>query len=497
VAGLAAVARAARPVHAEQGEISGPVPLTPIQHWFFAQKLPKPHHWNQAILLKVQQPLDLALLEQAFTQLLQHHDALRLRFTQTGEGWHQVNAPTQTGSVIMQVDLSEHSATEQIAAMETAAADAQAGLDLAQGPLLRAMFFHFGPALPSRLLIVIHHLVVDGVSWRILLDDLMTVYEQLRCNESIALPPKTTSFQYWATQLTAYADSPALAQQLDYWLQAHAPLAPLPVDMPGGANTEASAQSMTVSLTPAETRALLQEVPAVYRTQINDVLLTALAQTHAEWTGASSLLVDLEGHGREELFEDVDLSRTVGWFTSLFPVHLDLSDIHLPAIAIKSVKEQLRRIPHRGIGYGLLRYLCQNDERIDRLRTLPRAELNFNYLGQLDRALPAASPFILALESPGPSRHRRGHRQYLMEINGSIMHDQLQITWTYSKNIHRSATIEYLANRYLNHLRALIAHCQSPEAGGYTPSDFPLAGISQKSLDAVTAKYLNTNRTST
>jgi non-ribosomal peptide synthase protein (TIGR01720 family) len=228
---------------------------------------------------------------------------------------------------------------------------------------------------------------------------------------------------------------------------------------------------------------LLKEVPKAYQTQINDVLLTALAQALTQWTGTSIQLIDLEGHGREAILEDVDLLRTVGWFTAIFPVSLNLESTSNPGEMLKSIKEQLRRIPNRGIGYGLLRYLRKDTETLKKLQALPQAELNFNYLGQFDQMLSPTSPFKLTNESYGPRRSLRGNRRYLLEITGSIVGGKLQLNWVYSKNIHQQTTIEILAQSFMDALEELIRHCQSPAAGGFTPSDFPEADLSQEELD--------------
>ena len=308
------------------------------------------------------------------------------------------------------------------------AAQLQASLNLVQGPLIRVALFDRGPYKSARLLVVIHHLVVDSVSWRILLEDLQMAYQQLSTGKMIQLPPKTTSFKHWAERLTAYAQSAELRQELTYWLAAPgAQVGRLPVDYPGGANTVAVARTVSVSLSTKETHALLQEVPQAYQTQINDVLLTALAQAFARWTGEYTLLIDLEGHGREEIVDGVDLSRTVGWFTTLFPVLLQLEHAYTPAQALKSVKEQLRRIPKRGIGYGVLRYLSQDTEVTEGLRALPQAEVCFNYLGQGDQVVSGPVFFGPVRETSGPHRSTRGRRRYLLEVNSRLAGGQLRM----------------------------------------------------------------------
>jgi non-ribosomal peptide synthase protein (TIGR01720 family) len=436
------------------------------------------------VLLEVRQSLDLGLLSQVVQQLLVHHDALRLRFVRTAAGWQQVNALPDSLVPCMRVDLSDLPQAKQIPALEAAAAEIQASLNLGTGPLLRVALFDLGWHQPSRLLLVIHHLVVDGVSWRILLEDLQTAYQQLCCRQVIALPPKTTSFQDWAQALSEYASSTALEKQLDYWLEARrCGSASLPRDYLRGENTEASARTVTVSLSTAETQALLQEVPQAYHTQMNDMLLTALVQAFTQWSGSRYLLVDLEGHGREDIFSDVDLSRTVGWFTTLFPVLLELGQANAPGEALKVVKEQLRRIPNRGLGYGMLRYLKADAAIAEQLQTLPQAEVSFNYLGQLDRVLSVDGMFAPASESSGPARSPRGSRSYLLEAIGFVAGGQLRLNWTYSSNLHHQTTVEGLAQGFIAALRSLIAHCQSPEAGGYTPSDFPKMRFSQEELD--------------
>jgi amino acid adenylation domain-containing protein/non-ribosomal peptide synthase protein (TIGR01720 family) len=485
IAELATVAGTTSVFQAEQGLVTGEVLLTPIQRWFFEHEFAEPHHWNQAMLLEVPPTLDLVLLQRVVQQLLIHHDALRLRFVRSASGWQQENAFPDEAFSCTKVDLSRVPKAEQTSAIEAAATELQASLNLELGPIVRVALFDLGSNQPNRLLFVIHHLAVDGVSWRILLEDFQTGYQQLSCEEAIKLQPKTTSFQNWAQCLTEYAQSPALEQELDYWLDSsRSAVAPLPVDYSAlkEANTVVSACNVSVSLSVEETRALLRDVPQAYNTQINDALLTAVVQTFAQWTGTRCLLVNLEGHGREEILEAVDLSRTVGWFTTMFPVVLELQ-ADAPAEALKSVKEQLRRIPNRGIGYGLLRYLKGDAAITEKLRSLPQAEVSFNYLGQFDQVLSPNSRFQIAKESSGPPHSHLGSRGHLLEVNAIVTGGHLQLDWTYSSNLHQRATIENLAQAFLKALRSLIAHCQSPEAGGYTPSDFPLTQMSQNALD--------------
>ena len=487
VAELAAAAQTGDGVSAEQEPVIGHVNLTPVQHWFFERDYPVRHHFNQSLLLEVREDFDPSLAKRVLQEWIAHHDALRLRFVQEPTGWRQFNAAPDDTVPFEWVDLSALIEDEQIAAIETHAAQVQASLNLSEGPLVRVVFFHLGAGHPVRLLIVFHHLVVDGVSWRVLLEDLQTVWEQLRRGDEVRLPAKTTSFKYWSERLVELAQSDELREEMKYWLalpwDEHRPL---PVDFQDGRDSNASASTISVLLSVDETRALLQEVPAAYHTEINDALLTALALSYGKWAGSPALLIDLEGHGREDIFDDVDLSRTAGWFTSIFPVLLKLDHETGAGEALTSVKEQLRSIPRRGLGYGLLRYLSRDAATTSALRALPVAEVSFNYLGQFDQVFPAASPFTMAAENAGPERDSQGGRSHLLEVSGLIAGEQLRISWTFSENIHRRETIEELAQAFLSELQALIAHCQSSEAGGYTPSDFADFGWSQSELDSIT-----------
>src|SRR6185369_11021371 len=355
--------------------------------------------------------------------------------------------------------------------------------DLRLGPLVRVVLFDLGAEQPARLLVIFHHLVIDGVSWRILFQDLPAIYEQLERGETVSLPAKTTSYKQWAESLMAYAQSDHIKQEAAFWTSdSRQAIKPLPLDHFRGSNDTAAAHGVAVSLTPEETRALLKEVPGVYHTQINDVLLAAVAEGLAEWTGNTSCLIELEGHGREDIIDGVDLSRTVGWFTSVYPVLLELTQAD-PGATLKSIKEQLRAIPQRGIGYGLLRYLSLDKEIAQKLRSLPQAEISFNYLGQFDQLLPESTSFGPARGSSGATQSSRMLRRYPLEIKGGVSGGCLQLMVTYSENLHRRETIEGLAANIIQSLRALIAHCLSPDAGGYTPSDFPLAALDQKTVD--------------
>ncbi len=476
IAELASSVGSTAAIVAEQTPVTGEVLLTPIQRWFFEQNLADPHHFNHAMLLTLSHPIDPTVLERAASELLSHHDALRLRFREVGGSWSQWNAAPGQPVSFERFDLSDEA--QQAEAILLQAARLQSSLNLEDGPLIRFALFDCA-SQPSQLLIVIHHLAVDGISWGIILDDLQTLCEQFGRNEPARLSAKTTSFKTWANSLSEHAQSGAVLDELDHWLSV-GETAHISIDL-DGANTEDSVQSITVALTAEETQALLHDVPAVYRTRINDALLTALAHAF----NVRSLLIDLEGHGREQFVENVDVTRTVGWFTTIFPVVLSATEDD-PGANLKRTKEQLRRIPREGFGYGLLRYLNRDSNVSNQLRKLPRPEVCFNYWGQLDQMFP--STLFRATLYRGFNHSPRQLRTYLLEINSSIVNGQLHTVWGYSENVHRRSTVETLANRFIAALRALIAHCQGREPAVYSPDDFPDVELSEHQLENVLAE---------
>ncbi|MBX3305833.1 MAG: amino acid adenylation domain-containing protein [Nitrospira sp.] len=470
----------------------GNVPLTPIQRWFFEQNLDESHHYNQALLLKVSERLELQRLECALKELVRHHDALKFRYVQEETEWRQYYSPVDEASSVKWVDITDLDESGQARTIETETVSAHASLRLDQGPLWQVTYFDAGPDQPGRLSIVIHHLAVDGVSWRPILEDLETAYLQLKSGQSVRLPVKTASFRSWAEEVQEFAASHVAEEELAYWkavttspIQLRAVEDPHH-DVPAVENTEGTAKTVTVSLDANDTEALLHAVPAVYNTQINDVLLTALARAWQQATGSRVLFTNLEGHGREELIKQLDLSRTVGWFTSLFPVRVELPPSNGewdPGEALKSVKEQLRRIPRHGIGYGLLRYLV-NDSG---LAELPEPSVVFNYFGQFDQVVSGSKLFRFSSMSSGPWHSPRQRRRHALEINSMVKEGRLELSWTYCPALHPTETIERLTSEFLAALTQLIEHCRQPSVGGRTPSDFPLAKLEQLAVDRLVA----------
>jgi len=464
VRSLAAAAGHALAVAAEQGQVEGQALLGPIQLQFFEQAMPVRNHWNQSLLLAPRQALDGERLAVAMAQLLRQHDALRLRFSQQHGQWQAWHA--EAGQVFSQQSVASEAALAELCQAT------QRSLDLAAGSLLRAVLALL-PDGSQRLLLVIHHLVVDGVSWRVLLEDLQQAYLQQ------PLPAKTSAWQAWAARLPALAERHA--DELDYWC-AQSVAAELPCDNPQGQASNRHARKLEARFDGAFTRQLLQQAPAAYRTQVNDLLLTALAQAVADWSGQTEVLVQLEGHGREERFEDIDLSRTVGWFTTLFPVRL--TPAGEPGAALKLIKEQLRSLPHKGLGHGLLRQLGSPQQR-QALAAIAQPRITFNYLGQFDQQFDEHALWAPASESAGAAQDADAPLANWLTVEGQVYGGELALQFGFSGQMYQEGTIAGLVDAFRTRLQTLVAHCCSLPAPQATPSDFPLAGLDQRALDGL------------
>ncbi len=364
-------------------------------------------------------------------------------------------------------------------------------MDLSDGPLVVAGLFKTCDG--DLLLIAIHHLVVDGVSWRILLEDFATAYRQLEKKEAVKLPEKTDSFKYWAEQLTEYAAAKNGAlREADYWREiGGTDISPLPVDhvISDAQKKDKHFRSIAVQLDEKETDALLKEVHQAYGTEINDILLTALGFSLSQWSGNSKIAVHLEGHGRESILEDVDITRTVGWFTSQYPIILDMAMPEGVAAAerlaygVKQTKETLRRIPNKGVGYGLLEYMTPPELRGDGVFKL-KPEVSFNYLGQLGGEKDADTGLIrLSSLDSGDNVSPDAERLFALDINGSLMAGKLRMSFSYNQYQYDESTVRGLAEDFKGTLVAVIEHCSGKEEREFTPSDLGCGTLSLGQLE--------------
>ena len=485
---IARLAAAARTTDAGGGAAAdgspGPLPLTPIQHWFFEQQLADPAHWNQAAWFEADPDINKDTLSAALAHIVQHHPMLRARYQLRDGGWQQEVAAEAGRVPLTLVNLDDRDHPAQDAAMMAAANSLHGQLDLARGPLLQAALFELGAARPPRLLLIIHHLVVDAVSWRFITADLIAAYRQTAAGEEVSLPAPPASYAQWTNSLAQLAAGEAMRRDLDYWQREVTAVMPLPRDAAQGTgNSEGQAGVLSVSLPAEQTARLLRDVHQAYHTRIDDLLLTALARAMARWTGEPALLLTVERHGREELDPRLDVSQTVGWFTALFPLTLRLGNLDDIGANIRAVKEQLRRVPHSGVGFGLLRYLG-DDQSQQALAALPRPELLFNYLGQSSQAA-ADTPLRPLPADTGQTYAAQNERAHLLDINARVRDGRLTLNWQYAAAYFQAATIQDVASAVITELNAIIDHCLHAGQSRFTPSDFPLAALQQEDLDSL------------
>lgn len=484
-AGLAVLAGKGFEIAAEQGLVTGDTPLTPIQTWFFEQQFADADQWNQSLLFQADHSLNVDALQRALTRIVEHHDALRLRFPKEASNRGVFVEPSEHPTLIVH-DLSGVDPAQQPRRIEFECARLQTGLSMEHGPLFIAAYFELGNS--ARLFIAAHHLVVDGVSWRILLEDIQTAYQQAAAGQEIQLPQKSTSYQYWAKKLDEYSRSAVVHDELAYWMHYERQLATrLPVDFPENRaeNYESVAESVGVELSAEQTTTLFQQVLQAQQVQINDVLLAALVHALAAWSGGRSFLVEMEGHGREPLFEEVSLARTVGWFTTIFPVLLKSERGFSAKQTIQSIKALSARMPHHGIGYGLVRYAADSSELREKMAALPEAEIGFNYLGQFDQLVKQESPLRPANEAKGAERSPNAKRSHLLEVTAIVTGGQLRVGWEYSRKIHRVETVERLAMEFRTALESILQNDEAPATASESKTDFTLAKLDKRQLTKV------------
>ncbi|MFI5618577.1 amino acid adenylation domain-containing protein [Streptomyces sp. NPDC051567] len=487
VAALATVVEkaAVTAVAADAGAVSGRVELTPIQEWFFTTHTVNPDHYTMSVQVELDPVTDSAVLGRALDAVVAHHDALRMRYVKLGGRWTQEYGSRPAGALLDELDLATSGATERDRALDDAALAAQRSHDLSTGELVKGVFVRLGEGQAPRLFLAVHHVVMDGVSWRVVLEDLATAYGQLAGGRPVDLGGRTSSYQQWSQRLADHVRSGGLDHEIEHWSGVAPDNAPLLPTDHSGENVTAHERTVEVRLSQAETDALLHQVPSVYRTQINDVLVSALGRAMTRWIGLDRVVIGMEGHGREELFDDLDLSRTVGWFTSHFPVALTVPGDRSWGETVKSVKEQLRAIPGRGLGYDALRFLSRPGTPGHSLHQDRLPQISFNYLGQWHGTTSQDGLVRDRLPALGLDHEPDEPRPYLLDVIGMVEDGRLGVSWTFSDRVFDPATIDRVAGEFLAALREIVEHCLAEGSGGATPSDFPLAGLDQAGVDRI------------
>ncbi|MEU3572032.1 amino acid adenylation domain-containing protein [Kitasatospora sp. NPDC036755] len=514
---LAVVATDADPVdgrHEPADAAYGVVPPTPITAWL--RELGGPvDHYHQRVRLRVPGTLDQTALTTAVAAVTAHHPVLRARTVPAddGSGW-TLEIPREPvpaeSSAVTRLDATAAERVDDL--MEAAEHEAVGRLAPTGGRMLQVVWLDAGPDRDGRLLVIAHHLVIDGVSWRVLLPDLAVAYAAAADGRESELEPTGTSFRHWATRLAAAA--PERRSQLPFWQDIASTSEPDLGDRPldPDCDTEDRSGTLEIDLPDLVADAVLTRLPQGYHAKPTDVLLAALALAVADRRRATGdcsgpVLVDLEGHGREDLVPGADLSRTIGWFTTVHPVRLDAavrdwSDVQHggPELgsALKTVKEQLARVPENGIGYGLLRYLAPDSGEL--LRAAGRGpQISFNYLGRIagpdslgDWTLAAEDHTGQAVTGGGGPGMRLSHvleidvysvRRKGLGTDSQPRTDGLTARWRWAAGALPVGEAHALADAWQRLLVAFATHADRSDAGGHTPSDMALVDISQDELD--------------
>ncbi len=466
---------------AVQTAVTGDVPLTPVQRYFFEGPDLERGHFNQSVMLFSPDGFDEKTVKVVFSSIMDHHDALRMIYTAGEAGKiNQVNRGTGVPLSLEVFDYTAMEPPEALPLLEEKAGEIQAGISLSSGPLMKLGLFRLQDG--DRLLIALHHLVVDAVSWRILFEDIDSLLHQYReqgSEEKLILPLKTDSYKQWAEELYTYARSGRLLKEKDYWKNLEKEDIPQPeTDFDAENNLVKDCGTLSFRLSEEETRRLLSGVHTAFGTEINDILLTALGLGVKQAFGLQRAAVTLEGHGREEIFDHVDIKRTVGWFTSFYPVVLDCSVQSGTGRQIKEIKETLHRVPQKGIGYGILKYLTPPEQTGD-LSFMLKPAIAFNYLGQMDMDLSGLS-FTVSGEPAGDTVGPNRERDYLLDVGGMVLENRLEMSVVYNKNHFKAETVRGFLDAFRDKLRELIHFCLEQEVTETTPSDF---GYKEFTLD--------------
>lgn len=455
-----------------QEHCDGYINPTPIVSWFLSQGLSNPNYYNQSILLEIRQEFESSSLEIVLNELINHHDSLRINFSSKIGQLFYNGEHLKKRYTIQQYDLRDLPYTMQTDKMNEIAEILKASIDIECGILIKACLFILGRN-DKKLLITAHHLIVDGISWRIIVNDINSILKQIVNEQKIVLPLKTDSYMKWAIALEQYSKKVS-DEEKKYWTNVLNKTFTFPTDFDLGEHTIENCCTVTKQLSEEVTMCLLTNANSSYGTEPRDLLIASLVRTIKETTGTAEIVIELEGHGREDIFEGIDISRTVGWFTNLYPFYINF-ELDNISDQIKLVKEELRKIPNKGIGFGVLKYLskslCDNNDRYVR----------FNYLGDFTNE--SDYDYVRLLnEQIGSESSKENKLTCLLDINCFLVENKINVQLTYSKNNFIASTMEAFLDNLLNNIKMVINHCCNREKIEFTPSDFDVADLSMEDL---------------
>ncbi|QDX94147.1 amino acid adenylation domain-containing protein [Brevibacillus laterosporus] len=464
----------------DQGEITGETSLTPIQTWLFEQPLEIIQHFNQSYLFYSSDGLEAEIIRSVFAHICKHHDGLRTRYRLDEITKKMVATVSDSDKdsfefnsfPIKEIDDWQSYYVNQ-------AEKLQASMDISKGPLVKIA--HFQTMYGDYLLIVIHHLIVDAVSWRVLLDDFIQGYECLVKQQKWDFPQKSTSFKTWSTKILEYAKGDDLLKEVEYWKKQWSEATPLPLDYESEAHFAKHTGSVSCHLDKEQTESLLKKTNHAYNTEIGDILLTALSLSMKQWTGNDQTLVAMESHGREQIV-DADVTRTIGWFTSVYPVLLSVDPSGEIGRSLKEIKEIIRKIPNKGIGFGLLAYQSREEIK-QQFVGYNKPDVCFNYLGQFSQM--NNQNFQLSTLSRGQEVHPDFNLGYNLILEGVIVEGELELHLYYNRKAFEEKTVQNLILHYQQNLLDIITHCMNKTETEITPSDCTSEDIDYETLEAV------------
>ncbi|WP_083545243.1 non-ribosomal peptide synthetase [Paenibacillus sp. NAIST15-1] len=455
----------------------GDVRPTPITEWFFSQALVNPHHYNQSVLLSVKRRASPEQISLALKDIAYHHDSLRLKLDKStgllryfGEfPDYEINLEVVTLDDFREDELENVIYKRSLACKQS--------IHMSDGPLFKATLFQNGRGT-DLLFLTAHHLIVDAVSWRILLDDLERMLQARLADQQIPPLGWTDSYQVWAEAVAAYSHGKAEGE-LFYWQTIIETVElPLKTDYESGVSTIGDTKTLYTELSSEDTARLLKNANRAYNTQPLDLLVTALALTCNAMNGKRQFTIEMEAHGREPIVDGIDVSRTVGWFTSIYPARLDLPDADIGE-KLKTIKEQLHAIPNQGIGYGALTLARK-------LPPLAARTIRFNYLGEIDNQM-QSTIFELADYVTGEEQAAENTFAVLLDLVLYIQNKQLKVSVTYSSKDFQRSTVEHFAHYYIEQLQRLVRHCSDKTDIDFTPSDFETTSLNKDELDSLFA----------
>lgn len=471
--------------HYEQGTVSGEKGRTPIESWFLAQNFHNPNYYNQSVLLDFKIPPDTSLLARALTRIMEHHDGLRLNYNKEKNCFYFNNELLNKPITVDTIDLSRVPEAELDKRLQREGQAIKAGMDITGGHLLRAVHFKTGVD-EHKLLLTLHHVVVDGYTWRIFLEQLYELYTAMKDKKSKEMPQKTASLHDWYDALVMYRESAEAEKEKEYWLKIEAASREfsLPYDRPPQqADWRIENQAVLGSgLDANETEFLLKDAHETYKTDVQILTAAALVRMLRKWTGSHAVTLELESHGRtfEGHGDDIDNSKTTGWFTAIYPLLVNRDDRTI-GDEIKSVKEAIRKVPNSGIGYGVMKYMTETGNDM----TTGRAQVRFNYLGQFGEEV--ENPLFSYCATPtGPDVDPENHMTAAIEINAMILGGMFQASFLYNKEVFDQPSIESFKDSFISNLQEILEHIKGEDDVHFTPSDFDtLDGMDEDDLAAI------------